>query len=147
MKCALVALFVALAFPACGRAQTVQPTTVNYDESAWALTVCHTRPITWFSGEAPQEEMGMVLAHEAAHRRHMKEFKTCEDFKAWKYASVANRVEIEARAFCAGARHDWAMGKHVSLSAAIAAHAHYFVRYFDWSVQDAADAIKHYCGS
>jgi hypothetical protein len=121
--------------------------TVEYVEGAWAITVCGTRPVTWFSGEMPDSARGIVEVHEAEHRRFMASFPSCERFNAWKRASVDNAIVAEARAFCAGAKYDYLRGRYPSLMEAVWAQSKTFGQYFlTLGPEDAAGAIYKNCG-
>jgi hypothetical protein len=121
--------------------------TVEYEEGAWAITVCGTRAVTWFSGEMPDSARGMVEVHEAEHRRFMASFPSCREFNAWKRASVDNAIIAEARAFCAGAKYDFLRGRYPSLMEAVWAQARTFGQYFlVLGPEDAAGAIYRNCG-
>lgn len=120
---------------------------VEYEEGAWAITVCGTRPITWFSGEMPDSARGMVEVHEAEHRRFMATFPSCREFTAWKRASIDNAIVAEARAFCAGAKYDYLRGRYPSFMEAVWAQAKTFGQYFLLlGPEDAAGAIYKNCG-
>jgi hypothetical protein len=110
-----------------------------------AYTTCATRPKSWFGHEIRPEQRAMIEVHEEEHRRHMAEFGTCEAWYAWRNASVANRVEAEARAFCAGARYEYEQGQHASLEAAIWSHAFHMLWYFGIPQDHAAWWIRRAC--
>ena len=121
--------------------------TVEYEEGAWAITVCGTRAVTWFSGEMPDSARGMVEVHEAEHRRFMATFPSCRHFTEWKRASMDNAIIAEARAFCAGAKYDYLRGRYPSLMEAVWAQAKTFSHYFlILGPEDAAGAIYKNCG-
>jgi hypothetical protein len=117
----------------------------NLPAGAWAITICRTRPVTWFSEEMPEHARGMVEAHEAEHRRHMASFPSCEEFWAWRRADPEHEIIAEARAFCAGAKYEMAGGKHRSFLAAVREQALVFENYHVWRLEDAVAAIIRNC--
>jgi hypothetical protein len=118
---------------------------VAYHEDAWATTICLTHPVTWYSNELPASEWGMVEAHEADHRRLMASFDSCRSFRAWTQADPEHAVQVEAEAFCAGARYDTLTGRLPSFAEAVWAQARTFAGYYPWDVADAVSAIFRYC--
>jgi hypothetical protein len=155
-RIALSLLLLALASGR-GEAQTFAPRgpaepagyagTVEYVEGAWAITVCGTRPVTWYSGEMPDSARGMVEVHEAEHRRFMAGFPSCRHFDEWKRASIDNAIIAEARAFCAAARYDYLRRRYPSFMEAVWAQARTFANYFlILGPEDAAGAIYENCG-
>jgi hypothetical protein len=156
IRTALALLLLVLSI-APARAQTYSPAglprpagyagQVEYEEGAWAITVCGTRAVTWFSGEMPDSARGMVEVHEAEHRAFMASFPSCHDFNVWKRASIDNAITAEARAFCAGAKYDYLRGRYPSLMEAVWAQAKTFEHYFILlGPEDAAGVIYKNCG-
>jgi hypothetical protein len=132
-----------------GRAHAHAPpngvTVSTLPAGAWAITVCRTRPVTWFSEEMPEHARGMVEAHEAEHRRHMASFGSCEEFWAWRRADPEHEIIAEARAFCAGAKYEIAAGRHRSFLGAVREQALVFENYQVWRLEDAVAAIIRNC--
>lgn len=123
--------------------------TIRIHEEWGAFTVCGTRPKTWFGHEITPAMRAMVDAHEAAHRTWMGQFPSCDDYYTWVEASRENQIELEARAFCIGAKADAATGRFLSVDEAITQHAAWLSHgYLQLGLNEAeAEAeIRKYCG-
>lgn len=119
---------------------------VLYTEDAWAVTYCVTRPVIWYSDEMPETERWMVKAHETSHVDDMVRFGGCTEFWWWLNTVPPARLLVEAKAFCAGAKHNARMHR-ASLMSAVWQQARVFVNYeLGWDVSDAATAIYRQCG-
>lgn len=119
---------------------------IRINEWHAAFTTCSTRPITWTSNEVLPEDTAMVRAHEEEHRAHMREFPNCRSWYVWRESSRENAILTEARAFCAGARVDFARGRFATLFEAVRVNSHILTRYwFRLSQPEALVAISRVC--
>lgn len=152
---ALTVLLLALAGPA--SAQQGVPSdpgefltwalSVRIQERWAAFTVCGSKPSTWTNNEdIAEEERGMIDAHEKSHRDFMASFGSCYAWHLWHHGSRAADVETEARAFCAGALHDYRRGRY-GWMVAVQQGALMFAGYYPppWNVSAALDAMLLYC--
>jgi hypothetical protein len=120
--------------------------TIRLYEEWSAFTICGTKPTSWVRMDIDAEERAMVEAHEGEHRRLIATFPSCAAYQEWYRASEQNRIESEARAFCAGAKADLARGRYATLAEAVWEHARWFRWYFGNASQaDAAAWIHHNC--
>jgi hypothetical protein len=122
---------------------------IRVSEDWAAYTTCDTRPKTWYGHEIPAERILMIVAHEADHRQTMAWFPSCEAFRKWASADIRNEIELEARAFCAGAKEDARTGR-MTLDEAIALHSEYLAlapaySRFGLSQAEAETEIRRYC--
>lgn len=120
-------------------------------EGWWAATTCGSTPTTWLNVTpdlaVPDSLLGMVLVHEADHRRMMASFGSCDAFRAWMAADPHHRVELEASGFCESARWLYAHHEQPSLLSAVVEESRSFAWYF-WQgdVQAAQAEIWKFCG-
>lgn len=150
LRFALTVLAVAaLAFYATRATAQVPPgeTMVKVSEAFGGFTICVTRPTSWIRADLPEAEMGQVIAHERAHVEHMQEFASCEAYWRWKNESINNAAHAEARAYCAGAMHDFRNGRFLTLEQSVWYQARFMGWAFGWLREMAADAIRYYCMS
>lgn len=121
---------------------------VAVHEEWGAFTTCATRPKTWYGHEIRPTLRPMIEAHEANHRALAAQFPSCADFYIWVRASLANNIELEARAFCAGAKADAATDRYRSLDDAITQHAAWLSHGYPFGLSEAEAEveIRKYCG-
>lgn len=112
----------------------------------WGFAVCGPQgPQAFISLDAPTAEWAQLIAHEENHRALMQTFPNCAAYNRWLERPM-NRVESEARAYCASSRQDVRSGRFLTLRAAVDHHARTFAWYF-WGglTEPAAAWIRRYC--
>ena len=121
--------------------------TVYLGEHFAAVTVCQFRPVVWVRADLAAADTGWVGSHERDHVSLMRQFPTCEDFFQWRDANPANALFVEVRAFCAGARREYAEGRGDWLSL-LYRHASMLGTYSWLGMRNTADglaALTGYC--
>lgn len=119
--------------------------TMRVHEDWYGAAMCGSRPTSWTNDETPESDRGWVKVHEAEHRRLMATFTDCRAFREWFDKSLENRIEMEARAYCAGALWELEKGRFDTLDGAMWKHATTMGAYFGISTADAFEEIEGYC--
>lgn len=120
---------------------------VELAPNTMGITICTTEPMSWIKSGQKESDRLITEAHEEKHREQMREHPSCADYWTWVRGDMSRMLEVEAEAFCAGARKAVEVGRDHSLEEAIHTAGFNLVFYgFGVDLVQAKEVIRRQAG-